>query len=90
MCFCGLRTVDPNWFCVVYDDCEGFVGLGGVCEDEGGEETAGEGVAGVGEGGLGYGVVLEGLVSLCGGEGRGEKNVPWGRRRTRWSRRRLL
>jgi hypothetical protein len=49
----GLRAVDPNGLCVVDDDCEYFVGFGGVCGDEGGEETAGERMAWVCEGALG-------------------------------------
>jgi hypothetical protein len=55
----GLRAVDPNGLCVVDDDCEYFVGFGGVCGDEGGEETAGERMAWVSEAGLCHGVVLD-------------------------------
>jgi len=53
----SLTAVDPDWLCVVYEEGEGFVGLG-CGRDERREETACERVAGVCEGGLGYGVVL--------------------------------
>ena len=60
----GLRTVDPDWICVVDEEGEGLVGLDS-CRNEGGEEAVGEWVAWVCKGGLGHGVVLkEGLV--CG------------------------